>query len=64
MLVASEGDVAEEDAGEVDDIGVAKRAVRRTQGSLAAMSGAGGLVSIQHKISLWLVQSLSERLRL
>ena len=44
VLVASEGEVAEEDEGEVDDVGAAKRAVRRTQGSLASMSGAGGLV--------------------
>ncbi len=44
VLVASEGEVAEEDEGLVDDVGIAQRAVRRTQGSLAAMSGAGGLV--------------------
>ncbi len=42
--MASEGEVVEEDEGLVDDVGIAKRAVRRTQGSLAAMSGAGGLV--------------------
>jgi hypothetical protein len=49
VLVASEGEVAEEDEGEVDDVGAAKRAVRRTQGSLASMSGAGGLVRLpQH----------------
>lgn len=47
MLVASEGEVAEEDEGVGDDVEVAKRAVRRTQGSLAAMSGAGGLVGIR-----------------
>lgn len=46
VLVASEGEVAEEDEGEVDDVGAAKRAVRRTQGSLASMSGAGGLVRL------------------
>ncbi len=51
VLVASEGEVAEEDEGEVDDVGAAKRAVRRTQGSLASMSGAGGLVRfLQHNI--------------
>ena len=49
--MASEGEVAEEDEGEVDDVGAAKRAVRRTQGSLASMSGAGGLVRLlQHTV--------------
>lgn len=46
VLVASEGEVAEEDEGVEDDVGAARKAVRRTQGSLAAMSGASGLVSI------------------
>ncbi len=47
MLVASEGEAAEAEEGDglADDVGAAKKAVRRTQGSLAAMSGAGGLVS-------------------